>query len=88
MSNAEAVQQMYEAFGRGDVASILEHLAEEVEWEYGGIQEVPWLQPLHGRAEVPRFFEAPGALEFRRFEPHTILASATPWWHSSTWKLW
>src|SRR5687768_13367542 len=76
MQTAEVVQQMYEAFGRGDVPGILEHLAEDVEWEYGLVStKVPWLQRLRGRADVPRFFEALQRLEFNRFEPHTILAS-------------
>lgn len=76
MENVEVVHRIYEAFGRGDVPAILEHLSEEVEWDYGSTSaEIPWLQPLHGRAQVPRFFEALQALEFRRFEPHTFLAS-------------
>ncbi len=76
MQNVDAVKRIYEAFGQGDLATILEHLAEDVEWEYGTAStEVPWLRPLRGREEVPRFFEALGALEIRRFEPHTFLTS-------------
>lgn len=76
MSNLGAIQRIYEAFGRGDVPAILEQLAEDVEWEYGLTStDVPWLQPRHGRAEVAAFFEAIGALEFRRLVPHTFLES-------------
>jgi ketosteroid isomerase-like protein len=54
MTNVGTVQQIYEAFGRGDVPAILEHLADDVEWEYGLTStDVPWLQPQHGRTEVP-----------------------------------
>ncbi len=34
MGNIETVQQIYEAFARGDVAAILDKLDEAVEWEY------------------------------------------------------
>lgn len=76
MQNVEVVQQIYQAFGRGDVPAVLEHLADDVEWEYGTVSsDVPWLQPRHGKSEVPRFFEALGALDFVRFEPYLMLSS-------------
>ena len=33
MSNLATVQSIYEAFGKGDVPSILDTLADDVEWE-------------------------------------------------------
>lgn len=76
MRNADVVGRIYEAFGRGDVPAILDHLAEDVEWEYGvNSTSVPWLQPRRGRQEVPGFFEALGALEFHTFAPKTMLES-------------
>ena len=76
MSNAETVQKMYAAFGAGDIPTILGHLAEDVEWEYGMADAgVPWLQALRGRAAVPQFFAALGALEFQKFQPKTFLES-------------
>jgi ketosteroid isomerase-like protein len=33
VSNAETVQAIYEAFGRGDVPTMLEKLDDAVEWE-------------------------------------------------------
>ena len=74
MAYAETVRQMYEAFGRGDISSILAALAEDVEWEYGEAStDVPWLQPRRGRAAVAGFFEALGALDFHSFQPKTLL---------------
>ena len=35
MSNVHTVQEIYAAFGRGDVPAILSRLSESVEWEYG-----------------------------------------------------
>lgn len=74
MEPVERVQQMYAAFGRGDVPAILAQLAEDVEWEYGGNRNpVPWLQPLKGRAQVPKFFEALAThIDITQFEPKTF----------------
>jgi hypothetical protein len=38
---------------------------------------IPWLAPRQGRAQVTGFFEAPHALDIRRFEPKRILADDT-----------
>jgi ketosteroid isomerase-like protein len=34
MSNGETVQEIYEAFGHGDISAILERYAEDVRWEH------------------------------------------------------
>ncbi len=74
MGNIETVQQIYEAFARGDVAAILDKLDETVEWEYtNAMAEVPWLTNRHGRSEVPKFFESLGAVELHKFQPKTFL---------------
>ena len=51
MSNVETVQAMYDAFGRGDIAAIIDQLADDVEWDrdapgYG----VPIYEPGTGRS--------------------------------------
>jgi uncharacterized protein len=56
MSNLGKVQAIYAAFGRGDVPAILEALSPDVEWEYGGTPEVPWLQSRRGREGAGAFF--------------------------------
>jgi len=74
MSYKETVQEIYAAFGRGDVAALLEHLDPEVEWEYGASpNDVPWLQPRHGRAGAADFFTSLANVEFHRFEPRALL---------------
>ncbi len=76
MAQVETVQQIYEAFGRGDVAAILSKMADAVEWEYGGrAEDVPWLHPRQGRAQVAGFFEALGALQIHAFTPKTFFSS-------------
>jgi ketosteroid isomerase-like protein len=70
------VQQIYQAFGRGDIPAILDHLAENVEWEYGiNSTNVPWLQPQQGRAQVPKFFHALDTLDIHTFQPTTFFES-------------
>lgn len=59
MTPIATVQQIYTAFGRGDIPGILALLADDIEWEYGAFPNpVPWLAPLRGRDQVPAFFEA------------------------------
>lgn len=75
MSHKDTVQEMYAAFGRGDVPAILERLDPDIDWEYNGSPtEVPWLQPRQGRTGAAEFFQSLGELEFHRFEPKAILA--------------
>jgi len=75
MPQTDVVRTLYDAFVRGDVATILEHLAADVEWEYGvSSTSVPWLQPRHGRDAVPGFFEALGSnVDLHRFEVNELL---------------
>lgn len=74
MKNLETVQHLYAAFGRGDIPAILNHLAEDVAWEYTPTSaQVPWLQLRHGRHEVPKFFESLSAIEYHNFQPKTFL---------------
>jgi ketosteroid isomerase-like protein len=76
VSNIQTVQTIYAAFGQSDIPTILSHLGEDIEWEYGTLDAgVPWLQPRRGLAEVPKFFESLGALDFQRFQPKTFLES-------------
>lgn len=53
----EAVQKLYEAFGRGDVDAILEELTDDVDWAtVAGSSAAPWYGVHKGKAEVARFF--------------------------------
>lgn len=55
---AETVKAIYEAFGRGDVAAILDKLDDAVEWETSvPVSDVLWLKARRGKANVAGFFE-------------------------------
>jgi ketosteroid isomerase-like protein len=75
--NTETVQAIYEAFGRGDVPGILEHLADDIAWDQDGDSwGLPWYEPRQGRAEVPGFFDALlGNVVLTRFEPTSFLSN-------------
>lgn len=72
VNNTATVKAIYEAFGRGDVATILDKLDDAVEWETTvPVSDVPWLQSRRGKANVVGFFESMAPLKISRFEPHT-----------------
>lgn len=74
MSNLRTVKEMYEAFRRGDLPSILSKLSESVEWEYGPTStNVPWLQRREGRDGAAAFFASLNEIEIHRFVPKTFL---------------
>ena len=76
MSNVATVQDIYDAFGKGDVPRILAHVAEDAVWEYGaGPSDVPWLQPRRGKGGVAEFLSSLADLQFDQFQPKTFLES-------------
>ena len=75
MSNLETIQQIYMAFGSGNIPAILDFMADDVDWEYGSTSDVPWLQQRHGKEGVGAFFEALGSgFAITKFIPHTVLS--------------
>jgi ketosteroid isomerase-like protein len=76
MSYLATVQDIYDAFGKGDVPRILAHLSEDVAWEYGaGASDVPWLQPRAGKEGAAAFLSSLADFQIERFEPTTLLES-------------
>ena len=74
MSNLRTVQEMYEAYGRGDLPAILSKLSESVEWEYGPTStDVPWLQRRHGRDGAAAFFASHSEMQMHVFSPKAFL---------------
>jgi ketosteroid isomerase-like protein len=72
MSNLQTVQELYEAFGRGDIPAMLERLAEDVQWESWADNSsqragVPWFEERRGREGVAEFFAMVGGWEIREF---------------------
>ena len=67
--NERVVQEMYAAFGRGDIPGVLDQLADDIEWRIAGPSELPYAGLHRGRDEVAKFFETFGQVsEFEMFE--------------------
>jgi ketosteroid isomerase-like protein len=55
----QTTQNMYAAFGRGDVAGLFEYLADDIQWDYNAKKsDVPWQAAVKGKAEVPQILMA------------------------------
>lgn len=73
MSNLQAVAAIYAAFARGDAAAMAERFAPDIDWEYAGDPQVPWLVPGRGPAAFGRFLEGLAGLDFQRFDVKALL---------------
>jgi len=62
-SNTTLIQDVYAAFGRGDVPTILNSLAPNVEWTFDGPETIPYAGRKTGPGEVVKFFEALAATQ-------------------------
>jgi ketosteroid isomerase-like protein len=56
------VAAIYEAFGRGDIPAILEHVSDDVQWEGWADNTaqktgVPWMLPRRGKSGALEFFQ-------------------------------
>lgn len=74
-ANIARVHDIYAAFGRGDIPSILEAVHADVDWEFGASPKsvaIPWVVPGRGRATVVTFLEA--LRDNLRFEAFEVLA--------------
>lgn len=72
--NLKTVEEIFSAFGRGDVAGVLKLLETDVSWTVSGPAEVPHFGERRGHEQVQEFFVALGtAVEFARFETHEFI---------------
>ena len=73
--NVKTVQELYTAFGRGDIPFILNALAEDVEWYEPPGGEAPFKGTYRGREGVGQFFTwLAEAVEVESFEPREFYA--------------
>ncbi|MEY8879727.1 MAG: nuclear transport factor 2 family protein [Leptothrix sp. (in: b-proteobacteria)] len=77
-SPIDTVQQIYAAFGRGDLAFILDQLDDDVSWGIDSVAagEVPPYGLLRGRQGVTKFFAAwAETADFLSFEPRDFVVA-------------
>ena len=82
MTNTQTIQNLYAAFGRGDIATILSYVADDVVWDNSQVasKACPWNGNFSGKANLPGFFMAVGDnLDFGvgKFDPHTFVESGS-----------
>jgi ketosteroid isomerase-like protein len=70
MTNTQIIKGMYEAFGRGDIAAVLNSLADDIEWVTPGPSTIPYAGRYRGRAEVAGHFQK--LAENTELDPFTI----------------
>ena len=75
----KTIAQVYDAFGRGDVAAILDAVTDDVEWSAETTSvAAPWYGVRHGKDAVAAFFAAFGsAMEVEEFTPISFAANDT-----------
>jgi len=78
-ANIKTIMGVYEAFGRGDVAAILDAVTSDVDWAAEADPAVaPWHGVRHGREAVAAFFgEFGSTMEVEEFTPVSIAANDT-----------
>jgi len=74
MDIVKTTQEIYAAFGKGDVPAILACLSESVDWDYAATTNAaPWLQHRHGRDGASAFFASLAGMDIHRFGVKSIL---------------
>jgi ketosteroid isomerase-like protein len=78
-ANVATINEIYAAFGRGDVPTILDKIAPDCRWEswannWAQRQDVPTLRPRTGPAGVAEFFATVGALQIHDFQVLDVIA--------------
>ena len=74
-SNMRTIEEIYAAFGRGDIPFLLNKLAEDVDWRHPRPADIPWGGNRRGRESVAQFFAAIGEhLEVQQFRPARLVA--------------
>jgi ketosteroid isomerase-like protein len=79
-NNVAAVNSIYEAFAKGDILTIIEHLADNVQWEQWADNSaqkagVPWMQARKGKDGAVEFFRIIGAFNIKEFRVLSIMAN-------------
>src|SRR5262245_54294978 len=73
--NLEIIRQGYDAFGHGDIPTLLGLFDEQIEWITPGPADLPTAGRRTGRQQVAQFFQTlTNLLEISRFEPVQFVA--------------
>jgi uncharacterized protein len=75
--NIATIQEVYDAFGKGDVDTILGHVTDDVDWSAEAASDTaPWYGHRSGKDAVARFFaDIAGAISVNEFTPLSFAAN-------------
>jgi uncharacterized protein len=74
-TNTELTQSLYQSFFRGDIASILNLMHEDIDWIWYGPTDIPWAGHHQGREAVQGFFgKVNDHAEVLTYEPLEFIA--------------
>jgi ketosteroid isomerase-like protein len=77
-TNVQTIQNLYQAFGQGDIPTVLTYVDANATWvnPYGqGHFPGQWGKPCRGHAEIGEFFKAVNdAVEVQGFDPYEMIA--------------
>ena len=78
-ANIKTIAEVYQAFGRGDVAAILDAVTDDVDWAAEAASPAaPWYGVRRGRDAVTAFFSDFGStMEVEEFTPVSFAANDT-----------
>jgi ketosteroid isomerase-like protein len=54
--NLQMIKEVYDAFGRGDLTSVMDRCTDDIDWELFIPPEIPYSGRYRGRDELARFF--------------------------------
>lgn len=75
-TNVDRINEIYAAFGRGDIDHIFASVADDVDWglEANVPQALAWLKAGRGRDKVKAYFKGVGEnMDFHSFVPKLVL---------------
>ncbi len=73
--NVKIVQQMYADFGEGNIASVLNAMAEDVVWKQPATGPTPFAGTVRGREQLGEWFGQMDAVsEVEAFEPKEFIS--------------
>jgi len=75
----QTIKRVYEAFGRGDVPTVVASVADDVDWATETSSTLaPWYGVRHGKDGVTSFFQAFGStMDVQEFNPYAFAANDT-----------
>lgn len=84
--NAKLIEQVYDAFGRGDVETILAKISDDCDWRGPQTKELPYHGTYRGAAGAAKFFDKiMSSVKVTAWEPQTYCSEGDVVMTTGTW---